>query len=214
MKRFLVVGLGNFGSTLAERLHERGHDVAALDTREDLVDALGPKVSRALVGDGTNRRVLQEAGAEQTDAAIISTGDNLAASVLSLLALRDLERRAGGGLLAAQRRRQHEEGEAALHGASLMRERGCGHTRHYAPRVPVRAPDHAERERGATYANARRRSRCAAHRSRRTACTFSAEQSRVRMRWNARCFGGRDPVAPPPPPPPPPASRALQGGCP
>ncbi len=90
MKRFLVVGLGNFGTTLAHRLHELGHDVAALDTREELVDGIGPKVSRALVGDGTNRRALQEAGAENTDVAIISTGDNLSASVLSLLALRDL----------------------------------------------------------------------------------------------------------------------------
>lgn len=90
MKRFLVVGLGNFGTTLAHRLHELGHDVAALDTREELVDGIGPKVSRALVGDGTNRRALQEAGAESADVAIISTGDNLSASVLSLLALRDL----------------------------------------------------------------------------------------------------------------------------
>lgn len=90
MKRYLVVGLGNFGSTLSLRLHELGHDVAAVDTRAELVDAIGPKVSRALVGDGTNRRVLQEAGAERADVAIISTGDNLAASVLSLLAARDL----------------------------------------------------------------------------------------------------------------------------
>jgi trk system potassium uptake protein TrkA len=90
MKRFLVIGLGNFGATLAQRLHDLGHDVAALDPRAEPVDALGPRVSRALVGDGTSRRVLQEVGADKADAAVISTGDDLAASVLSLLALRDL----------------------------------------------------------------------------------------------------------------------------
>jgi trk system potassium uptake protein TrkA len=90
MKRFIIVGLGNFGSILAQRLHQLGHDVVAIDPRAEVVDALGPKVSRAVVGDATNRLVLEEAGAAKADAALISTGENLAASVLSLLALRDL----------------------------------------------------------------------------------------------------------------------------
>lgn len=90
MKRFVVVGLGNFGSILAQRLHEVGHDVLAIDGRADVVDELGPKVSRAVVGDATRKEVLEEAGVRGADAAFISTGENLAASVLSLLALRDL----------------------------------------------------------------------------------------------------------------------------
>jgi trk system potassium uptake protein TrkA len=90
VKRFIVIGLGNFGSTLAQRLHDLGHEVVAIDSRPDVVDRLGPRVTRALVGDATQRVVLEEAGAAHADAAAISTGDNLAASVLSLLALRDL----------------------------------------------------------------------------------------------------------------------------
>lgn len=85
-----MVGLGNFGSTLATRLHELGHEVVAIDARAELVDAMGPFVARAFVGDATKRSVLEQAGARQADAAVISTGDNLAASTLSLLALRDL----------------------------------------------------------------------------------------------------------------------------
>lgn len=90
MKRVIVVGLGNFGSILAQRLHKLGHDVLAIDSRPEVVDALGPKVTRALVGDATNRQVLTEAGAEGADCAVVSTGENLAASILSLLALRDV----------------------------------------------------------------------------------------------------------------------------
>lgn len=90
MKRFIVIGLGNFGATVARRLHEMGHDVIAIDQREDVVDAMGPRVTRAVVGDGTKRAVLEEAGARQADVAVVSTGDSLAASVLALLALRDL----------------------------------------------------------------------------------------------------------------------------
>lgn len=90
MKRFVVIGLGNFGSTLAARLYELGHDVVAIDTRPEVVDAMGPRVSRALVGDATKREVLREAGAGEADAAAISTGDDIAASTLALLALHDL----------------------------------------------------------------------------------------------------------------------------
>jgi trk system potassium uptake protein TrkA len=90
LKRFIVIGLGNFGSTVARRLHEMGHDVIAIDERGDVVDAIGPRVSRAIVGDGTKRPVLEEAGARQADAAVVSTGDSLAASMLALLALHDL----------------------------------------------------------------------------------------------------------------------------
>ncbi|MGI5864858.1 MAG: potassium channel family protein [Myxococcales bacterium] len=90
MKRIIVVGLGNFGSILAQRLHQLGHDVVAIDSRPEVIDAIGARVSRAVVGDATNRAVLIEAGAEQADAAVVSTGENLAASVLALLALRDV----------------------------------------------------------------------------------------------------------------------------
>jgi trk system potassium uptake protein TrkA len=90
MKRFIVVGLGNFGSILAQQLHRLGHDVLAIDARADRVDDIGPRVTRAVVGDATNRHVLEEAGALQADAAVVSTGENLSASILALLALRDM----------------------------------------------------------------------------------------------------------------------------
>jgi trk system potassium uptake protein len=90
MKRFIVVGLGNFGSALAVRLYEQGHEVIAIDRRAELVDAMGPRVSLAFVGDATKRAVLEEVGARQAHAAVVSTGDDLAASTLALLALRDL----------------------------------------------------------------------------------------------------------------------------
>lgn len=89
-KRFIVIGLGNFGSGVAESLHAKGHDVVAVDLDEEVVDRVGPTVTRAAVGDGRNRRVLERLGGEASDAAVISTGDDLAASVLAVMALRDL----------------------------------------------------------------------------------------------------------------------------
>lgn len=90
MKRFVVVGLGNFGSAVAETLHAQGHDVVALDTREEAVDRIARFVTQAAVGDGCDIRTLERVGAKQADAAVVSTGDDLTASILTTLALRDL----------------------------------------------------------------------------------------------------------------------------
>ena len=89
-KRFIVIGLGNFGSGVAESLHAKGHDVVAVDVDEEAVDRIGPNVTRAAVGDGRHRAVLERVGGDEADAAIISTGDDLAASVLATMALRDI----------------------------------------------------------------------------------------------------------------------------
>ena len=90
MRRFIVVGLGNFGSGVAETLHARGHEVAAVDVSEELVDRIAPAVTQAAVGDGRDIRVLERLGARDADAGIISTGDDITASILATLALKDL----------------------------------------------------------------------------------------------------------------------------
>jgi len=89
MKRFVIVGLGNFGASAAEMLTEMGHDVAALDVREEAVDRIAGLVAKAAVGSGMEQAVLERIGAGSADAAIISTGDDVTASVLTILALRD-----------------------------------------------------------------------------------------------------------------------------
>jgi trk system potassium uptake protein TrkA len=89
VKRFIVVGLGNFGASVAETLHALGHDVAALDRDPDRVDGMARLVSRAAAGDGTDTRTLRRIGVEDADAAVISTGDDITASALTALLMRD-----------------------------------------------------------------------------------------------------------------------------
>lgn len=91
MKRFVVVGLGNFGSSVAESLHAQGHDVAALDVDPERVDAMARLVSRAAVGDGADAKTLKRVGAEDADIIVISTGDDITASAMTALTARDLE---------------------------------------------------------------------------------------------------------------------------
>lgn len=90
MKRFVVVGLGNFGSHVAEALYGQGHDVIAVDAKQDAVDRIAPHVSRAAVADARHVELLERAGAREADVGIVSTGDDITASVLATMSLRDL----------------------------------------------------------------------------------------------------------------------------
>ena len=90
MHRFVVVGLGNFGSSVAEALYSHGHDVIAVDIDPDAVDDIAPHCSRAARGDAREADLLEEIGADEADAAVVSTGDDMTASILSTMALQDL----------------------------------------------------------------------------------------------------------------------------
>ncbi len=90
MKRFVVVGLGNFGFTVAKSLSENGHDVIAVDLNGEVIDRLAAFVSRAAVGDATDAETLRRVGAADADAAIVSTGDDISSSILATMALHDV----------------------------------------------------------------------------------------------------------------------------
>jgi trk system potassium uptake protein TrkA len=89
-KRFIVVGLGNFGSSVAESLFAMGHEVIAVDAHDSAVDRIARRVSRAVVGDGRVAETLDRIGARGADAGVVSTGDDITASILASLALHDL----------------------------------------------------------------------------------------------------------------------------
>lgn len=90
MKRIVVIGLGNFGSAVADALARKDHDVIAVDRDQDAADRVSNRVARAVVADGTEGELLAEIGCAGADAAVISTGDDITASVLAVLALQDL----------------------------------------------------------------------------------------------------------------------------
>jgi len=90
MQRFVVVGLGHFGGWAARALYAAGHDVIAVERDGALVDRFRSDVTAAVQGDATDRQLLERIGAANADAAIVSTGEDLATSILASLALRDL----------------------------------------------------------------------------------------------------------------------------
>ena len=90
MKSYIVIGLGLFGAETARKLCQLGCEVLAMDIRSDLVNQLANDVTHAVVGDAQDKEVLRALGAGNFDCAIVAIGDDLSASVLTAMNLKEL----------------------------------------------------------------------------------------------------------------------------
>ena len=91
MKSYVVIGLGLFGQALARQLCALGAEVLVMDVRSDLVQLIANDVTHAVVGDAQDKEVLRALGVRDFDCAIVSIGDDLAASVLITMNLMELK---------------------------------------------------------------------------------------------------------------------------
>ena len=91
MKSYVVIGLGRFGQTLARQLCMLGAEVLAMDVNNDLVQQVADDVTHAVVGDAQDKEVLRALGVRDFDCAIVAIGSDLAASVLTVMNLQELE---------------------------------------------------------------------------------------------------------------------------
>lgn len=90
MKSYIVIGLGRFGGETALQLSSMKCEVLAMDTNGDLVQALAPNVTHAVVGDSRDKEVLRALDAGDFDCAVVAIGNDLAASVLTVMNLKEL----------------------------------------------------------------------------------------------------------------------------
>ncbi|MCZ0703961.1 trk system potassium uptake protein TrkA [Natronobacillus azotifigens] len=91
MKReFAVIGLGRFGGSVCRELSEEGMEVLAIDTQESKVNKFRNIASHAVIADATDENVLKELGIRNIDHVIVAIGENIQASILTTLMLKEL----------------------------------------------------------------------------------------------------------------------------
>lgn len=89
MKKFAVIGLGNFGFHAAKALYEDGNEVVAIDSDKSRVQAIDPFSSEAIVLNAIDKEALKSLGLEQMDGVIVSTGTKISNSILICLYLHE-----------------------------------------------------------------------------------------------------------------------------
>jgi trk system potassium uptake protein TrkA len=86
----LVVGLGRFGSTLADALQRLGHDVLAVDTSHELVQRWSGRLTHVVEADATSEPAMRQLGVDNFRRAIVAIGTGIEASLLATGTLIDL----------------------------------------------------------------------------------------------------------------------------
>ncbi|SEK17475.1 potassium channel family protein [Pacificibacter marinus] len=87
-RTFGVLGLGNFGSTVAKELQRFGNHVIGADISEANVMGLADTLSQTMIVDARDDVALREAGFGDCDVVVIAIGDDLEASILAAINLK------------------------------------------------------------------------------------------------------------------------------
>lgn len=91
MKRIVVFGLGIFGAELAAQLFKKGLEVVAIDKNREVIQKIKDQATKAIVADATDKEILEAIGIREDDVAVISFGEDLSASTLLTLHLKELK---------------------------------------------------------------------------------------------------------------------------
>lgn len=89
-KTVLVVGLGRFGSALAETLIHLDFEVLGVDADPKIVASWAGRLTHVVEADSTNEDALRQLGCGDFHRAVVGIGTHLEASILSTSVLVDL----------------------------------------------------------------------------------------------------------------------------
>lgn len=89
-KSFAIIGMGRFGSSVAKTLYELGYEVMAIDSCEERIQEHIQFTTYAVQADSTDEQALKQLGIRNFDNVVVAIGEDIQASILTTLVLREL----------------------------------------------------------------------------------------------------------------------------
>ena len=88
--QFAIIGLGNFGYSAAKTLAEKGCEILCIDQSEERLELVREIATHAVQADATDEKALRAVGVGEVDCVVVSMGQDIEASLLVTMLLRDL----------------------------------------------------------------------------------------------------------------------------
>jgi len=89
--KYIVIGLGNFGGSLAQKLTEQGNEVIGIDTSMAKVDAYKEKISHTICMSATDEFTVSGLPLKETDIVVVAIGEDQGANIMATALLKNLE---------------------------------------------------------------------------------------------------------------------------
>lgn len=89
-KSYAVIGLGQFGMTLALTLAEANCDVLVIDDTEENIQDIAEKVTYAVKADVREPDTLKSLGVQNVDVVIVAVAENMEASITATMQAKEL----------------------------------------------------------------------------------------------------------------------------
>lgn len=89
--KYIIVGMGNFGSYLAKRLTDLGHEVVGVDNSEAKIDLIKDQVTYAIALNATDQNAVNSLPMKDTDVIIIAIGEDVGASIMATAIFKQLK---------------------------------------------------------------------------------------------------------------------------
>lgn len=89
--KYIIIGLGNFGASLAQKLTEQGNEVIGIDTSMNKVNAYKEKISHTICMDATDEFTVSGLPLKETDIVLIAIGENQGANILTTALFKNFE---------------------------------------------------------------------------------------------------------------------------
>lgn len=88
--KYIVLGLGHFGRSLAVHLTELGHEVIGADRSIEIVEQLKDKITHTVCLDTTDREAVSSLPLKECDAVVVAIGEDEGASLMTTALVKQL----------------------------------------------------------------------------------------------------------------------------
>jgi trk system potassium uptake protein TrkA len=89
--KYIIVGLGNFGASLSQKLTAQGNEVIGIDTRMEKVDLYKEKISHTIRMDATDEFTVSGLPLEDTDIVIVAIGEDQGANIMTTALFKNMQ---------------------------------------------------------------------------------------------------------------------------
>lgn len=86
--KFIVIGLGSFGGSLAEYLTRAGHEIIGIDNDMQKVERYRDRISHTICMDCTDKETMKGLPFKDTDATVVAIGEEQGSSIMTTATLK------------------------------------------------------------------------------------------------------------------------------